>query len=93
MRHFLTLGFLPFDTVALRRIFGSVMHWFFGGAGGEMVQPDVRAMGQRVVMATVDLYVALASALRPTPSKSHYTFNLRDVGRVFQVGRGGQAVG
>lgn len=90
MRHFLTLGFLPFDTVALRRIFGSVMHWFFGAGD---VLPEVRAAGQRVVMATVDLYVSLASALRPTPSKSHYTFNLRDVGRVFQVRACARGVG
>jgi dynein heavy chain, axonemal len=37
-----------------------------------------------VVRATISLYNAIVKGMLPTPSKPHYTFNLRDVGKVFQ---------
>ena len=37
-----------------------------------------------VVGATIDAYKESIANLLPTPSKSHYTFNLRDVARVVQ---------
>ena len=37
-----------------------------------------------LVNATLILYSMVRSELLPTPEKSHYLFNLRDVSRVFQ---------
>ena len=37
------------------------------------------------VQATLDVYEGVQAQLLPTPTKSHYTFNLRDVSKVFQV--------
>ncbi len=37
-----------------------------------------------IVTATIDLYNNIRSDLLPTPSKSHYTFNLRDLSKVVQ---------
>ena len=37
-----------------------------------------------VTMATIDLYNAVAAKMLPTPSKTHYLFNLRDISRVSQ---------
>lgn len=38
----------------------------------------------QLVLATVQLYNAIRTELLPTPNKSHYTFNLRDMGKVVQ---------
>lgn len=37
------------------------------------------------VGATLDVYESVQKQLLPTPTKSHYMFNLRDVSKVFQV--------
>lgn len=38
----------------------------------------------QLVTATIQLYNAIRTELLPTPNKSHYTFNLRDMGKVVQ---------
>ncbi len=48
----------------------------------------VSKMGKALVSATLEVYDLAQQQLLPTPTKSHYTFNLRDVSKVFQV-RGG----
>lgn len=37
-----------------------------------------------MVEGTLDVYQKVISSLLPTPTKSHYTFNLRDISRVMQ---------
>lgn len=36
------------------------------------------------VNSTLDLYTVICKQLLPTPHKSHYTYNVRDLGKVFQ---------
>ena len=47
---------------------------------------EVAAKLGAVVSATVSIYQTIRSALLPTPAKSHYTYNMRDLSKVFQVG-------
>jgi len=45
---------------------------------------SIRGLTQDLVDSTVEVYDMITSQLLPTPAKSHYTFNLRDLSKVFQ---------
>ena len=78
-RHFHTINYVPFDADSLSRIFNAICDWFLGG-----FMASVRKLGSVMVAASTELYNECQHALKPTPLKSHYTFNLRDLSKVFQ---------
>lgn len=43
----------------------------------------IEKLASPIVKATVDMYLTITKELLPTPTKSHYTFNLRDISKVF----------
>lgn len=44
----------------------------------------IRGLGQQVSEYCLKIFEYVKSQLLPTPSKSHYTFNLRDIWKVVQ---------
>lgn len=46
--------------------------------------PPLQALTDPLVFATIDLYAEVTKTLLPTPTKSHYTFNMREIWKVFQ---------
>ncbi|XP_076985169.1 dynein axonemal heavy chain 1 isoform X1 [Tamandua tetradactyla] len=90
-RHFNYLSFAEMDEVSKKRIFSTILgHWMDGLLGEKSYRepvpgaPNIGHFTEPLVVATIMVYSTITSQLLPTPAKSHYTFNLRDLSKVFQ---------
>ena len=81
LRHYSVISVTQFSNESLVRIFGSLVDWWMkkNEYGAQITKYKLP-----MVAATVDLYEQVQVGLLPTPMKSHYTFNLRDLSKVFQ---------
>ncbi|KPA84182.1 dynein heavy chain putativedynein heavy chain point mutation [Leptomonas pyrrhocoris] len=79
-RHFNVFSVPSFDEATLTTIFGRLSDWILSRG----FPTSLRSLSGPLVAATVELYTTLVDNLKPSPEKSHYTFNLRDVSKVFQ---------
>lgn len=79
LRHFGVVAVTPFDHDTLGSIFVTILEHFFAKSDRK-----VKVVIPTVVAASVELYLTVIGQLRPTPSTSHYTYNLRDLASVFQ---------
>ncbi|KAF5308522.1 hypothetical protein FQR65_LT06187 [Abscondita terminalis] len=61
------------------RIFGSML-----GQHLSDFSEEVKVVGQEITLASIDLYNNVVAKMLPTPNKTHYLFNLRDISRIFQ---------
>jgi len=81
LRHFTLLNLPPPSELIMRHIFSTILGGFFD----TFFNADVKnRMLKPMVSSAIEVYLRIASELLPTPAKSHYTFNLRDVSKVFQ---------
>ena len=79
LRHFNFISFTDMSEDTLVRIFETILSSYvtkYLGNLSSLIQP--------VIASTVEMYNTVRTELLPTPSKSHYTFNLRDLGKVIQ---------
>ena len=80
-RHFSVLSVTEFETDTLNLIFSVLMDWWVKKFEyGDTIAKKTKA----IVLASISTYKRAQADLLPTPTKSHYTFNLRDVSKVFQ---------
>ncbi|XP_063983101.1 dynein axonemal heavy chain 7-like [Diachasmimorpha longicaudata] len=80
-RHFFTLAISEFEEQVMITIFSKIVLWHLDTRGfSKEFDPCI----DQVVMATLDIYKESLINLLPTPSKSHYLFNMRDFSRVVQ---------
>ncbi|CAH0726011.1 unnamed protein product, partial [Brenthis ino] len=78
-RHFSFFCIDEFDDDTLKVIFGRIMLWHLDTRGfSKEFDPCI----EEIVAATLEVYKQCRLNLLPTPSKSHYTFNLRDFSKV-----------
>jgi dynein heavy chain len=69
---------MPSDA-QLRRIFSTMLN-------GKLADFDdeIKPLGDPLTQATVEVYATISAELLPTPAKSHYLFNTRDLAKVVQ---------
>ncbi|CAB3991140.1 dynein heavy chain 3, axonemal-like, partial [Paramuricea clavata] len=77
-RHLNIVSIDKFDDNTLTSIFTSIVDWHFAKGFDATFQ----RLGKLIVLATLQVYKAAVENFLPTPTKSHYVFNLRDFARV-----------
>ncbi|KAG5895230.1 hypothetical protein JTB14_003447 [Gonioctena quinquepunctata] len=78
LRHMQIIGLDSFDDQTLNKIFVTILDWHFAKGYGEKIS----RLSRFCVGATIEVYKEATIKFLPTPSKSHYTFSLRDFSRV-----------
>ena len=79
MRHFNIITYTDLQESSIKQIFSTIVKGFLAS-----FSEDVRNCLDTIVEMTLSIYKNVATELKPTPAKSHYTFNLRDISKVFQ---------
>lgn len=79
VRHFAQLLLPPPNNQTLTSIFTSILDGFF-----EDFAMIIKPLATPLVEAAVDVYERISKELLPTPAKSHYVFNLRDLSKCIQ---------
>jgi dynein heavy chain len=78
-RWFNTVIFALVDEQTMKNIFQAILSYYFRE---NKFSNEIVAINEKLVSATLIVYKRIQEDLKPTPAKSHYTFNLRDVSKV-----------
>lgn len=76
---FSVFNLTPPNADVLTRIYGSILMTYV-----EPFSESVKEAASHITASTLQLYASVIEKLPPTPSKFHYIFNLRDLGRVYE---------
>ena len=79
LRHFSLISLANFDDDTINRIFGTILDWYFKKGN---FNPEIIKFNNKLINGTIEIYHIAMSELLPTPAKSHYLFNLRDLAKV-----------
>lgn len=79
-RHFHMVVIPDTNEEIMTLIFRTILDGFLQNG----FKQEIHNMSSFIVTATISVYQTLKTELLPTPSKSHYLFNLRDLSKVFQ---------
>jgi len=63
----------------VRRIFQSILSFKF-----QEFDEEIKPMSDPIAQATLNFFINIQETFLPTPTKSHYLFNLRDISKVIQ---------
>lgn len=79
IRHFSMLCLPSPSEFSLKMIFAAILNGFLS----DFPQP-VKQSATNIVDAAIEIYGRMSTDLLPTPAKSHYVFNLRDLSKCIQ---------
>ena len=79
IRHFNILAYTELPNDIINTIFSSLLNFYF-----KKFPEPAKNMAQQISQYCLKIFEYVKSQLLPTPSKSHYTFNLRDIWKVVQ---------
>jgi dynein heavy chain len=79
LRHYNMMWMPQLSEESMKTIFSEILKGFL-----ECEIPEIADVAHPMVASAVGIYKRVEKDMLPTPSKSHYTFNLRDLSKVFQ---------
>jgi len=79
LRHFHLIWLTNLSADSMNRIFTCILEGFL-----QHIAPSLAEAASSLVQSSVNIYLRIQKELLPTPLRSHYTFNLRDLSKVFQ---------
>ena len=77
-RLFFSFNMTPISNRSIENIYGRIIEVLF-----KKCPPEVSNMRQYLIEATIAVWESAARKLLPTPTKFHYSFNIRELARVF----------
>jgi dynein axonemal heavy chain len=86
LRHFHMMWMPQLNAASLQHIFGNILGGFLRHmrTGDSVDATPLVHSTQAIVHGSIEMYHELSAQMLPTPNKSHYTFNMRDLSKVFQ---------
>ena len=81
LRHFSHIWLTNVNAEAMSKIFTSILSGFLTEQGTER---SLSSLTGAITEASIAIYHQMEREMLPTPERSHYTFNLRDLSKVFQ---------
>jgi len=77
-RHYSTLAYTEFQDESITQIFRTITDYFYTS-----FDEGVKELLPQAISSTLHIFKQALKDLLPTPAKSHYLFNLRDIWKVF----------
>ena len=62
----------------MKRIFETIAQFKFSN-----FDEDIKSLSEPLALSTINLFNTIQENFLPTPAKSHYVFNMRDISKVF----------
>lgn len=79
-RHFSMIWIPDLSANSMKTIFTAILKGFLDQNDGS----GLNIFAEPIIQASVEIYLKAISDFLPTPTKCHYTFNLRDLSKVIQ---------